>query len=215
MPSANKADYSRAREASAKSKDSGGFFGNMGKSLDKGIGSVGKALGIGGNKDSSPTIYQRPKPRPEYVVTGEGKDKNYLNTKTGVTTPVPGYSPFSFKGLTSNDPGNVLRNQLAAKQYAAMPQRESRDRGIAALVSPTPTTPEAPVTTPSVTNPVAPAPETPLYVPTTGYDFNQTMFNSPMGYGSAFAGLSQPMANPYGGINLMDIFSMYPDLRYM
>jgi hypothetical protein len=110
-----------------------------------------------------------------------------------------------------------MRNQEAAQRYNAMPQRESenrgymnKDKGIAALVTPPIVTPP-----PVVDTPAPEAPPTPLYVPTMGYDFNQAVSNSPMGYGSAFAGLSQPAANPFGGMNFMDIFSMYPDLRNM
>lgn len=210
MPSANRADY--------KEKDNG-FFSGVGRSVDrtlnKGLGIIGGAFS--GGKDSGPSASQRPPARPEYLVTGTGKDAVYTNTRTGKTVAAPEYSPFSFKGLTSSDPGNYMRNQEAAQRYNAMPQRESenrgymnKDKGIAALVTPPIVTPP-----PVVDTPAPEAPPTPLYVPTMGYDFNQAVSNSPMGYGSAFAGLSQPAANPFGGMNFMDIFSMYPDLRNM
>ena len=222
MPTGTKGGYDKARETYAKDKDSdksNGLFGRAGDAVDrtvKNIGSgIGNLFGGGGNKNSGPSASQRPQARPEYLVKGTGKDAVYTNTRTGKTAAAPDYSSFSFKGLTSNDPGNYMRNQEAAQRYAAMPQRESenrgymgRDKGIASLA---PTVPApAPVTLP--TTPVAP---TPVGVPTTGYAGYDSSSIPAMGYGSAFAGLSQPMANPYGGMNLMDIFSMYPELQYM
>jgi hypothetical protein len=223
MPTGTKGGYDKARETFAKENDksNGGFFGGVGSSIDKGISSVKSGIGnlfSGGNKDSGPSSSMRPQARPEYLVKGTGKDAVYTNTRTGKTAYAPDYSGFSMRGLTSNDPGNYMRNQEAAARYNAMPQRESenrgymsRDKGIASLA---PTVPApAPVTLPTTpTTPVAP---TPVGVPTTGYAGYDSSSIPAMGYGSAFAGLSQPMANPYGGMNLMDIFSMYPDLRYM
>jgi hypothetical protein len=157
----------------------------------------------------------RPQARPEYASMGTGKDKTYINTRTGQTAAAPSYSGFSMRGLTSNDPGNYMRNQEAAARYNAMPQRESENRGymsrnngIASLVTPTPIAAPAPVVAP-------PSVPGPVEVPTMGYAGAPAMGAVPPGYGSAFAGLSQPMANPYGGMNLTDIFSMYPELQYM
>ncbi|CAB4190514.1 hypothetical protein UFOVP1202_61 [uncultured Caudovirales phage] len=224
MPTGTKGGYDKARETYAKEKDNG-FFSGVGRSVDKTLNGIGTSIGnvfsgSGGSSDRSNGGFsssQRPPARPEYLVTGTGKDAVYTNTRTGQTAAAPDYSPFSFKGLTSNDPGNYMRNREAAQRYNAMPQRESenrgymnKDKGIAALVTPPVVTPP-----PVVDTPAPEAPPTPLYVPTMGYDFNQAVSNSPMGYGSAFAGLSQPAPNPFGGMNFMDIFSMYPDLRNM
>ena len=219
MPTGTKGGYDKARETYAKENNSGnGLFGRAGDAVDRTVKNIGSGLGSlfgGGNKNSGPSASMRPQARPEYLVKGTGKDAVYTNTRTGQTAAAPSYSPFSFKGLTSSDPGNYMRNQEAAQRYNAMPQRESenrgymgRDKGIAS-VAPTVPAP-APVTLP--TTPTAP---TPVGVPTMGYAGYDSSSIPAMGYGSAFAGLSQPMANPYGGMNLMDIFSMYPDLQYM
>jgi len=223
MPAGPKGGYDKARETYAKennSDKSNGLFGRAGDAVDRTVKNIGSGIGNlfsgGGNKNSGPSASQRPQARPEYLVKGTGKDAMYTNTRTGKTAAAPDYSPFSFKGLTSSDPGNYMRNQEAAARYNAMPQRESenrgymnKDKGIAALVTPTPIA--APVPGPAP----APITPTPVGVPTTGYAGYDSSSIPPMGYGSAFAGLSQPMANPYGGMNLMDIFSMYPELQYM
>jgi hypothetical protein len=214
----------------AKENNSGGngLFGRGGDAVDRIVNNAvsGVKSGIGnlfsgGNKDSGPSSSMRPQARPEYLVQGTGKDAMYTNTRTGQTAAAPSYSGFSMRGLTSNDPGNYMRNQEAAARYNAMPQRESenrgymnKDKGIASLVTPTPIA--APVAGPAPAPVVAPpSVPGPVEVPTMGYAGAPAMGAVPPGYGSAFAGLSQPMANPYGGMNLMDIFSMYPDLRYM
>jgi hypothetical protein len=228
MPTGTKGGYDKARETFARDKDNSDKNGLLGRIGDAGdrlfnntVGGIKSGIGnlfSGGNKDSGPSSSMRPQARPEYVVKGTGKDAVYTNTRTGKTAYAPDYSGFSMRGLTSSDPGNYMRNQEAAQRYAAMPQRESenrgymnRDKGIASLA---PTVPApAPVTLPTTpTTPVAP---TPVGVPTTGYAGYDSSSIPAMGYGSAFAGLSQPMANPYGGMNLMDIFSMYPELQYM
>ena len=209
---------------SAKENKSGGngLFGRGGDAVDRIVNKAVSGIGnlfIGGNKDSGPSSSMRPQARPEYLVKGTGKDAVYTNTRTQQTAAAPSYSPFSMRGLTSNDPGNYMRNQEAAARYNAMPQRESENRGymgrnsgIASLVTPTPVA--APVAGPSPVVAPTPAPA-PVEVPTMGYTGAPAMGAVPAGYGSAFAGLSQPMANPYGGMNLMDIFSMYPELQYM
>jgi hypothetical protein len=205
MPTGTKGGYDKARETYAKEnnsdKSNGGFFGGVGSSIDKGISSVKSGIGnlfSGGGKNSNSG-------------GGGGAD-------SGQQANPPSYGAMSLRGLTSSDPANFARNQAAAARYNAMPQRESenrgymsRDKGIASLA---PTVPApAPVTLPTTpTTPVAP---TPVGVPTTGYAGYDSSSIPAIGYGSAFAGLSQPMANPYGGMNLMDIFSMYPDLQYM
>ena len=199
MPTGTKGGYDKARETYAKENSSGnGLFGRGGDAVDRIVNNAVSGIGnlfSGGSNNS-------------YGGGGGGAD-------SGQQANPPSYGAMSLRGLTSSDPANVARNQAAAARYNAMPQRESenrgymgRDKGIASLA---PTVPApAPVTLP--TTPVAP---TPVGVPTTGYAGYDSSSIPAMGYGSAFAGLSQPMANPYGGMNLMDIFSMYPDLRYM
>lgn len=207
MPTGTKGGYDKARETYAKDNDkgNGGFFGNAGASIDKGIGGIKNAVG-------------------NFFTGGDGGGNSYGGG--GRDSGAPSYSAFSAKGLTSSDPANVARNKAAAARYAAMPQRESenrgymgRDKGIASLATPTPAPTPPPVTPPVV------APSLPVLNPTEGYTgatldslgnpVNNALGASPLGYGSAFAGLSQPAQSPYGGMNLMDIFAMYPELQYI
>ena len=192
----------------AKENNSGGngLFGRGGDAVDRIVNNAvsGGKSGIGnlfsgGGKNS-------------YGGGGGGAD-------FGQKANQPSYGAMSLRGLTSSDPANVARNQAAAARYNAMPQRESENRGymgrnngIASLVTPTPIAAPVAGPAPVVAPPSVPGP---VEVPTMGYAGAPAMGAVPPGYGSAFAGLSQPMANPYGGMNLMDIFSMYPDLRYM
>ena len=85
-------------------------------------GGGSNAASSGGAGNVSPL----PPKKPEYLVKGTGRDAVYTNTRTGETAAAPDYSPFSFKGLTSNDPGNRMRNQEAVQRYNAMPQQEQR-----------------------------------------------------------------------------------------
>ena len=204
MPTGTKGGYDKARETYAKennSDKSNGLFGRGGDAVDRIVNNAVSGIGnlfSGGGRNS-------------YGGGGGGAD-------SGQQANQPSYGAMSLRGLTSSDPANFARNQAAAARYNAMPQRESenrgymgRDKGIAS-VAPTVPAP-APVTLPTTpTTPIAP---TPVGVPTTGYAGYDSSSIPAMGYGSAFAGLSQPMANPYGGMNLMDIFSMYPELQYM
>ena len=204
MPTGTKGGYDKARESFAKEKDSSsnGLFGRGGDAVDRIVNNAVSGIGnlfSGGGRNS-------------YGGGGGGAD-------SGQQANQPSYGAMSLRGLTSSDPANFARNQAAAARYNAMPQRESENRGymgrnsgIASLVTPTPVA--APVAGPSPVVTPTPAPA-PVEVPTMGYTGAPAMGAAPAGYGSAFAGLSQPMANPYGGMNLMDIFSMYPDLRYM
>ena len=228
MPTGTKGGYDKARESFAKDKgSSNGIFGRGGDAVDRIVNNAVSGIGnlfSGGNRNSGSSASQRPQARPEYLVKGTGRDAVYTNTRTGETAAAPDYSPFSFKGLTSSDPGNYMRNQEAVQRYNAMPQQEQRGGGGAGIASLL-----APLAEPTMAGAMSPygytlpaslvAPPTsvpgPVEVPTMGYTGGPAMGAIPAGYGSAFAGLSQPMANPYAGINLMDIFSMYPDLRYM
>jgi hypothetical protein len=206
MPAGPKGGYDKARESFAKENNSGGngLFGRGGDAVDRIVNNAVSGIGnlfSGGGKNS-------------YGGGGGAAD-------SGQKANQPSYGAMSLRGLTSSDPANVARNQAAAARYNAMPQRESenrgymnKDKGIASLVTPTPIA--APVAGPAPAPVVAPpSVPGPVEVPTMGYAGAPAMGAVPPGYGSAFAGLSQPMANPYGGMNLMDIFSMYPDLRYM
>lgn len=207
MPTGTKGGYDKARETYAKENNSGnGLFGRGGDAVDRIVNKAVSGIGnlfSGGSNNS-------------YGGGGGGAD-------SGQKANPPSYGAMSLRGLTSSDPANVARNQAAAARYNAMPQRESENRGymgrnsgIASLVTPTPVAaPVAgPVAGPSPVVAPTPAPA-PVEIPTMGYTGAPAMGAVPPGYGSAFAGLSPPMANPYGGMSLMDIFSMYPDLRYM
>lgn len=190
MPSANKADYDRAREAQA--------------SRDR-----GQSKGTAGMRAGAPQ-------RPDVVKVGSGKDTQYMDTRTGQRYNEPSYGALSFKGLTSNDPANVARNRYGAQNN----MRNDSDRGspdnrtgIASLSpDPIPTEPEVPKLTPAElamlgapTTPMAPIfVQPPMYTP---YDMFSQL--GPVGgYGSAFTG----MDTGYPSFDLMDIFAQYPNL---
>lgn len=201
MPSANKGDYDRAREAQA-SRDKG----------DKGIFGGLKDFFSGGAKSKSgPTAADRPKARPDVVKTGTGKDTRYMDTRTGQSFAAPSYGAFSFRGLTSTDPANVARNRYGREALDAMrAEREAAnrpslsDRGLASLIRPT-----APVAPPVPADVLAQigAPTTPMaptFVESPIYGAPGTIPS--INYGNAFLG--GPQLPP---INLMDIFAAYPN----
>ena len=64
----------------------------------------------------TPTSSDRPKKRPDVVMTGDRENRQYLDTTTGQQFAEPDYSAFSIQGLTSSDPANVARNRYGAQQ---------------------------------------------------------------------------------------------------
>lgn len=199
MPSANKGDYDRAREAQ--------------RERDK----------------SGPTAKDRPKARPDVVKTGTGKDTRYMDTRTGQSYAAPSYGAFSFRGLTSTDPANVARNRYGAERaMSAQSGRDgpsASDRGIASLPAAQQETPATPPRTPAELAAIgAPnRPMAPIFVaPPTYTAYDQLDQLGPVGgYGTAFNTLGDPYPildlnrlynqyqNPFQGMDQMDIFAPY------
>ena len=198
--------------------------GNNASSVDKGekggLFSGIKDFFSGGAKgNTGPTAANRPKARPEVLKTGTGKDTRYIDTVTGKSYAAPSYGAFSFKGLTSTDPGNVLRNRYGTQQaMAAQAERDKRDgpdrkdrkkSGIASLAQ----TPAA--TTPAPTSAelaAIGAPTTsmaPIFVDSPAYtQYDSLDVLGPVGgYGTAFG----PMDGSGGPLPMswLDIFNTY------
>lgn len=57
------------------------------------------------------------KPAKKMAVGGAAGKAVNENIRMGASVPAPKYSAFSWKGLTSNDPANVIRNRNAAAMY--------------------------------------------------------------------------------------------------
>lgn len=170
--------------------------------------------GSGGKTSST-----RPMARPDYLVSGTGDEKRYIDTRTGATYKEPEYGAFSLRGLTSSDPANVARNREAAARYAAM--RSSSDRGtggISSLPGKTDTKPTTPAESEQerkarLAQIGAPTtPMSPVEVATPVYGLPPGMTPA-VSYGTAFEGI-----DPITGFDLgsADIFGSYPDfLTYM
>jgi hypothetical protein len=90
--------------------------------------------------DRAPTRSQRPPPRPSIMtVQRQPEDDRQLvatrdmprfGISEGQSESVPSYSPLSIQGLTSTDPGNVMRNiQGAERQARAAPVSGGGDEG--------------------------------------------------------------------------------------
>lgn len=208
MPSANAADYERAREAQ-RDREKGAA------PASKGVFSGIKDFFSGGGKSQKGTAGMRAgaKARPDVVKTGTGKDARFMDTRTGQSFAAPSYGAFSFKGLTSTDPANVARNRYGRENLAAMSAARNAfdgpslsDRGIASLV-PVPEVPTTPAPTPMELAAIGASnrPLSPTFVDTPIYG---TPGEIPaINYGNAFLG--GPQLPP---LNLMDIFAPYPNL---
>lgn len=82
-------------------------------------GSSSSGLNTSSSSSSSSSGSVAPQARPTVLTTGTGTNKQFIDTSTGQAYAAPTYSAFSFRGLTSTDPANVLRNRAAAARYAA------------------------------------------------------------------------------------------------
>jgi hypothetical protein len=90
----------------------------------------------------------RPQMRPSIMQVGEtDADRRMVATRdmprfgisAGNTTTAPSYSPFSFRGLTSTDPGNVMRNIMGAeRQMRNMPMGSNEGTAPTPVVAPPP-----------------------------------------------------------------------------
>lgn len=102
------------------------------------------ALGGDGNEGPS---RMRPQERPSVMQRGNElvatRDMPRFGFSAGDTAANPEFSPFSFRGFTSNDPGNVMRNIMGAERnMAAMPMDSGED-------GTQPTAPVVPAPTPA------------------------------------------------------------------
>ena len=114
--------------------------------------------------DLAPTRSQRPPTRPSIMtVQRQPEDDRQLvatrdmprfGISEGQSESEPSYSPFSIQGLTSTDPGNVMRNiQGAERQARATPADSGRDD------SPAPAQAAAPAPAAAPAQAATPAPE--------------------------------------------------------
>jgi hypothetical protein len=82
-------------------------------------GGGGGGLQLSSSSDSSGGG-TKPLAKPAILKSGTGKNATYINTATGQSYAAPSYGAMSWKGFTSTDPANVMRNRMAAAQYAAI-----------------------------------------------------------------------------------------------
>jgi hypothetical protein len=184
----------------------GGFFANF-NPLNFGLIGIARSLfsGLGEGGNRGPTARDVPQPRPTIRQSGDQliatRDVPRFGFSAGDTATVPDYSPFSVRGFTSTDPGNVMRNVMGAERnMAAFPlgQNDNGDQ-----TQPTaPVVDAAPNPMPSVKPawwpsylPWPPAPDSPMAeLATSGYSPSistpQTGISSPQG----------PMMMGIGGI---------------
>ena len=93
------------------------------------------------------TVQRQPEDDRQLVAT---RDMPRFGISEGQSESVPDYSPFSIQGLTSTDPGNVMRNiQGAERQARATPADSGRDDSPAPAQAAAPAPAPAPAPTPA------------------------------------------------------------------
>lgn len=110
------------------------------------IGIARALLGAMNNGNDGPSN-MRPQQRPSIMQRGDEmvatRDMPRFGFSAGDTATAPEFSPFSFRGFTSTDPGNVMRNIMGAERnMAAMPMDSGGD-------GTQPTAPVVPAPTPA------------------------------------------------------------------
>lgn len=143
----NAASAAKAKSAAAAKPETNRVFGAGSTSTSKPAAPAAKPVAKPAAptaKPAAPTSSPRPAAKPAVAQIGTGKNKAFLDTRTGVKTAAPKFGAFSFRGLTSTDPANVARNRAGAARMAAMNASRDRDRGsdrpAAAAAPATPTT---------------------------------------------------------------------------
>ena len=132
------------------SQGSGGGFNPFNFGV---IGIARALLGAMNNGNDGPTRADRPMQRPSILtVQRQPEDERQMvatrdmprfGFSAGDTAATPEFSPFSFRGFTSTDPGNVMRNIMGAERnMAAMPMDSGGD-------GTQPTAPVVPAPTPA------------------------------------------------------------------
>lgn len=221
MPSSEVGGYDKAREKyreerSNSSKGGLGGFTSFKDMFDG--GGPGKS-----GPSFQPTAANRPQSKPSVLKTGTGENIRYLDTTTGQSYAAPKFGSFSFQGLTSSDPANVLRNRYGAERMNATSElnslfermrerRERRDRrdrsGIASLPTkqPPPPTPQELAQIGASNAPLSPVLlDSPIYgMPDQNMLDQNTLDPNMLGYGSAFSNLSTVPQ-----FSLMDLYDLF------
>lgn len=95
------------------------------------IGSIGSAFSGGGDGGGGAQNAPRPRARPSIVQRGSElyatRDVPGTSISEGQTAPIPEYGSLSFRGLTSSDPGNVMRNVMGTERLAATAPADGGD----------------------------------------------------------------------------------------
>jgi len=110
------------------SQGSGGGF----NPFNFGVIGIARALLGAMNNGSGGPSGMRPQQRPSIMQRGEEmiatRDMPRFGFSAGDTAAPPDFSPFSLRGFTSTDPGNVMRNIMGAERnMAAMPMDSGGD----------------------------------------------------------------------------------------
>ena len=130
------------------SQDAGGGFNPFNFGV---IGIARALLGAMSDGNEGPTRADRPMQRPSIMtVQRQPEDERQMvatrdmprfGFEAGDTAATPEFSPFSLRGFTSTDPGNVMRNIMGAERnMAAMPVGGNDDQPILPAASPIDTT---------------------------------------------------------------------------
>ena len=132
------------------SQGSGGGF----NPFNFGVIGIARALLSAMNNGNDGPSGMRPQQRPSIMQRGDEmvatRDMPRFGFSAGDTAATPEFSPFSFRGFTSTDPGNVMRNIMGAERnMAAMPMDSGGD-------GTQPTAPVVPATTPAAPSPAMP-----------------------------------------------------------
>jgi len=147
-----------------------GFLANF-NPFDYGLIGLARAIlaplggaGSSGAGESQSVSSRAPQPKPSVFQRDNQlfatRDMPRFGFTAGQSAPVPDYPGFSFRGLTSTDPGNVMRNIMGAERnMAATAGMDSGGDGTA------PTSPVSPAPTSSTEMPGERPPWWPSYLP--------------------------------------------------
>jgi hypothetical protein len=112
-----------------------------------GVIGIARALLSAMNNGNDGPSGMRPQQRPSIMQRGDEmvatRDMPRFGFSAGDTAATPEFSPFSFRGFTSTDPGNVMRNIMGAERNMAATPMDSGGDGTQ------PTAPVVPATTPA------------------------------------------------------------------
>ena len=193
----------------------------MARSFGDVMRDIGRALGIGGGGQASSGGGNRAssgggQARPSIVSVGSNQrmatvDLPRYGISAGQVTTNPSYGAFSWRGLTSTDPANVMRNLQRPAQQAVIAggDRGGRDRDrpttpttpATPVAPPTPpTTPEVPPVAPPPTPPRPPAPVNPSDMTSTGPSEDLALESASQGLASTILTSGQGIAEEEPGL---------------